>query len=309
MQSPQPNESTAPDGRLRTTIADADTKHFSRDALVQALDEVTWTAEKQARVIEGLERLVQQLQRDVKKERLLNKRSQKEMLNEQDQFIQKLIGEHEETVTKVVAERDEALRQIDRLEQLLPRSESVEGGDQPPSGGASGYGQAAGREVAVLREQLGLAKRRIGKLTTENQRSRDVLHRVMRQRDEAQLAIAQLMQDIRETTHRGHGDARVAGPSASPADASAPEDPTPSPAPETPGGDGEDDRSTPTEGAGASIRPSPLAIALASTHPKRRQSQPSRGPDWQRESTTLPGVAPEGRAQPTTRSSSKDERR
>ena len=295
--------------------------HFNRDALVQALNEVSWTAEKQARVIEGLERLVQQLQRDMRKERLLNERSQKQMLNEQDQFIEALIAEHEETLTKVVAERDEALRQIERLELLVPQSDTTPESSGLPPGGTSGPRRGTTQEAVELRQQLGLAKRRIGKLTSECRRSRDVLHRVMRQRDEAQLAVAQLVHEIRDSVpqHRPseHGSwsaADVEGRSAPPGvpvsadpDQRAPleenvtaEEPDIA---EAAGGD----RATPTATASPSLRPSPLAIALASTHPERRRSKQRSARGWQRESITLPGVAPEGRDQPAHDDSSEDE--
>ena len=295
--------------------------HFNRDALVQALNEVSWTAEKQARVIEGLERLVQQLQRDMRKERLLNERSQKQMLNEQDQFIEALIAEHEETLTKVVAERDEALRQIERLELLVPQSDTTPESSGLPPGGTSGPRRGTTQEAVELRQQLGLAKRRIGKLTSECRRSRDVLHRVMRQRDEAQLAVAQLVHEIRDSVpqHRPseHGSwsaADVEGRSAPPGvpvsadpDQRAPleenvtaEEPDIA---EAAGGD----RATPTATASPSLRPSPLAIALASTHPERRRSKQHSARGWQRESITLPGVAPEGRDQPAHDDSSEDE--
>ncbi len=298
-----------------------DTVHFSRDALVQALDEVSWTAEKQARVIEGLERLVQQVQRDMRKERLLNERSQKQMLNEQDQFIQGLIGEHEETLTKVVAERDEALRQIERLERLVPRGDVPQEPSGLPPGGTVGRRQATTQEAIELRQQLGLAKRRVGKLTSECRRSRDVLHRVMRQRDEAQLAVAQLMHEIRDNVPPRRNTEQTSWHSASHRDVPAsPGVPRPDdrdgadaltadatvdePAPS---GDGGDDRTTPAATTSPSIRPSPLAIALANTHPERRRSRQRTARGWHRESTTLPGVAPEGRAQPGRDSPSEDE--
>jgi hypothetical protein len=272
-----------------------DTAHFSRDALVQALDEVSWTAEKQARVIDGLERLVQQLQRDVRKERLLNERSQKQMLNEQDQFIEELLAEHEEALTKVVAERDEALRQMERLERLVPQSDVPREPPELPPGGADGPRRAATQEALELRQQLAWARRRIGKLTSECRRSRDVLHRVMHQRDEAQLAVAQLMHEIRDSLplSTDRNDAEPFGAEA------AVDEPTL-------GDDARVDRTTPTATTSPSTRPSPLAIALASTHPKRRRTTQRSARGWNRESTTLPGVAPEQRAQRGRDTSSED---
>jgi hypothetical protein len=295
--------------------------HFNRDALVQALNEVSWTAEKQARVIEGLERLVQQLQRDMRKERLLNERSQKQMLNEQDQFIEALIAEHEETLTKVVAERDEALRQIERLELLVPQSDTTPESSGLPPGGTSGPRRGTTQEAVELRQQLGLAKRRIGKLTSECRRSRDVLHRVMRQRDEAQLAVAQLVHEIRDSVpqHRPseHGSWSAAGVEGGSAPPGVPLSADPdqrAPFEENVTAEERDiaeaaggDRATPTATASPSLRPSPLAIALASTHPERRRSKQRSARGWQRESITLPGVAPEGRDQPAHDDSSEDE--
>jgi len=143
----------------------------------------------------------------------------------------------------------------------------------------------------------------------------------MRQRDEAQLAVAQLVHEIRDSVpqHRPseHGSwsaADVEGRSAPPGvpvsadpDQRAPleenvtaEEPDIA---EAAGGD----RATPTATASPSLRPSPLAIALASTHPERRRSKQRSARGWQRESITLPGVAPEGRDQPAHDDSSEDE--
>jgi hypothetical protein len=294
----QPSKQAGPEVQAQREARGAkgtDTVHLNRDALVQALDEVSWTAEKQARVIEGLERLVQQLQRDMQKERLLNERSQKQMLNEQDQFIEKLLAEHEETLTKVVAERDEALRQMERLERLVPQGEVHQEPSEVPPGGTGGPRQATTQETVELHQQLVLARRRIGKLTSECRRSRDVLHRVMRQRDEAQLAVGQLMHEIQDSLQLST-DRDEAEPVEAEATVGEP----------TLADDTRDDRTTPTATTSPSMRPSPLAIALASTHPERRQTARSaRG--WQRESTTLPGVAPEGREQSERDTSSEDE--
>ena len=321
IQPLQQAEPEKPDSRERADTFGVDTVHLSREALVQALDEVSWTAEKQARVIEGLERLVQQLQRDMRKERLLSERSQKQMLNEQDQFIQGLLGEHEEVLTKVMAERDEALRQIERLEALIPPGGASHEAPGVSASEAAAPGRATSQEAVELRQQLGLAKRRVGKLTSECRRSRDVLHRVMRQRDEAQLAVAQLMHEIRDTAPHRHASNPAPWQPPNPEETPGPEGTPPSdwnepgsddatqaassasaPARET-----RDDRPTPTATTSPSIHPTPLAIALASTDPQRRRSRKSGSPDFKRESTTLPGVAPEAREQPAPDAPSEDD--
>ena len=119
-------------------------QRVSKEKLVDELGRISWTAEKQARLIDSLERLVDQLQYDHYEERKAVERSQKSMLNRQDQFLSELMVDYEAALAKVTAERDEARQTVAQLMaqlgELTPRSrvESKLAASGPPPPRSSG---------------------------------------------------------------------------------------------------------------------------------------------------------------------------
>jgi hypothetical protein len=255
----------------------------SKEELLEELGRVSWTAEKQARLLESMERLVDQLQQDRRMERRALERDQRSMLNEQDLFVAEMIEEHEAKLATITAERDEALRRVSELEQQVAglKGESRRSGTKP------GAGQS---EVASLRRELTYAKQRIEKLSSKCNVARDSLQRVLRQRDEAQQTVTRLMGELKQVGAESSTPSKPAAgssppPAISPDLESEPDldldlaallepDSSPPPPPSTeadlPPVTSQPQTPTPTPATPSGHR-SPLALALANTDPSQRR--------------------------------------
>jgi DNA anti-recombination protein RmuC len=296
--------------------AQTDPSRLSRADLIAEVDRLTETVRRQAELIAQLEQVADKLRSEHCLERRSLAEDQKSILNDQDQFLAKLLEEHEAALAQITAERDQQqsiLNDQDRfLAQIFEEHDAAlaEVGAERDQAqlrvkelevelsatyAASSRHHASAREqdrpnprvmseFASLQRELGRARDRVDELGTKYRTARETLHRVMRQRDEAQHSAARLAQELRELNDStARPLQRVPFTSrayAGSADRQRPSTEQLSPRSEAPqpGRDarpGDTDPAPPR--ADPSARPvlpsSPLAIALASTDPGRRKAK------------------------------------
>jgi chromosome segregation ATPase len=210
-------------------------------------------AQKQSSLRRRVAELEQELQlaRDaLVQEREAASKERERLIEEQDEFIAGLLEERAAAGSRA-AERQEH----------PPRSSRGPAGDE--------------LEPDELQRQLRDANDRIERLLAEQMRSRDVLRRLQRQRDEAQQAVNRLTTEARTHAQRSWSPS-------TPAAAQPPTGPKRAQKPQSKPVAKSVKQSTtgpPRKPAGAQGPSSPLAVALAQSDPSKRKPASRRQPE------------------------------
>lgn len=140
----------------------------SESALVQLEKQVARLTEER----DGALRAAEESRAEAARERAF-------LIQEQDKFIKSLLDDQERDTAKLAHERDQALADVARLS------------DRAPANSVSSIPPANTDALATLREQL-------ENLTSERQRSLELLRRLQKQRDEVQALADRLLEERNE---------------------------------------------------------------------------------------------------------------